>query len=202
MLKFIEYNYSINDKEILKNISFELGDNEHITIYGESGSGKSTVCSRIIHPDKNEKGIINTFKKISFVSQERIIFNNLNIYDNVTLGLKNGRSKKETIKTVETILKSLKLDKNIKLNASKLSGGEKQRIAIARAIYQECDLFIADEPFIGLDSKTKGEIIKTIKDKFKNVAVILVTHDDKLIETFSNKKLHLRNGIQVNDKTN
>ena len=197
MIKFENYSYSIKDKVILSNINFELQDKEHITIYGESGSGKSTICSRIISGDKKDEKIINTFKKVSFVSQERIIFNNLNIYENITLGKKNGRTKKETIKKVEAILKSLKLDKNIKLNASRLSGGEKQRIAIARAIYQECDLFIADEPFIGLDSKTKNEIVKTIKEKFKNIAVILVTHDENLINSFSKKKLHLAFGKQV-----
>ena len=197
MIKFENYSYSIKDKVILSNINFELQDKEHITIYGESGSGKSTICSRIISGDKKDEKIINTFKKVSFVSQERIIFNNLNIYENITLGRKNGRTKKETIKKVEAILKSLKLDKNIKLNASRLSGGEKQRIAIARAIYQECDLFIADEPFIGLDSKTKNEIVKTIKEKFKNIAVILVTHDENLINSFSKKKLHLAFGKRV-----
>lgn len=179
---------------IFKDISISLEGNKMIAITGKSGSGKTTLlnCLGLIQNvkkgsiliDGSDTGSWNDsdktkfwHKSASFIYQDYGIIDNDSVYYNVTLN--KGKQKH---KTVDEVLKLVGLDGRGNEYASVLSGGEKQRIGIARAIYKNSKVIFADEPTASLDSKNKEQVINLLKSrKEAGVMIIIATHDERLI---------------------
>ncbi len=187
------FRYPNRDNYILENLSLEIKKNEVIGIKGETGSGKSTlidIISGLLIPSKGKFYLngkeLNYLpkswnKNFSYVSQNIALLDN-SIKKNITFGDEKNLDDNELEKIIEiTQLKNLiksstrGLDTLIGDKGIKISGGEKQRIGIARALYSKKDLLIMDEATNALDEITENKIMSNIK-KIKNITIILISH--------------------------
>jgi len=203
----LEFEYK--NSSILNNISLELKKGEIVAILGENGAGKSTllkIIAKVIKPLKGtiyvdnidiQKLNLKTFgKKIGYVNQ-KTNGGYLSVFDTLLLGRKiyfNTSPSKEDLKKVESILKRLNLEKKALVATNELSGGELQKVVIARAILQESEVLLLDEPTNNLDIKNQIEILKLIKEISKNKLTILVLHDINLALKFCNKFIFMKDG--------
>lgn len=186
--------------EALKNVSLEIPSGASVAIVGKSGSGKSTLMHAISGLDAPQKGevlidgvnilsmkqkAIDKFRaeKMGFIFQSFYVQGNETAFENVSLPLEIAEvpfSKRK--KLVEDALKLVDLGDKIKAKAGELSGEQKQRLAIARAIVNRPQLIFADEPTGNLDSLTSEKIEKLLFDYNRNFGstLVIVTHDDDL----------------------
>lgn len=201
-LKNINKYYKLSDNRrfhALVDVDISLNNSELVAIIGESGSGKSTLMNLIGGLDSDYLGElfvegkdIRTFKKkeldkyrknkVGFVFQSFNLISHLSILDNVTIAmtLSNVR-KKERIKRAKEILTELGLKEHINKKPNQLSGGQKQRVAISRALINDPEIIIADEPTGSLDSKTSVQVLEIMKNiAQRGKLVIMVTHSEKV----------------------
>ena len=213
-LSKIKKQFIQNEKKIivLKNINFKINGGELVALTGPSGSGKSTLLHIIALLDKpssgevffkeknfsksndKEKDLVRK-KEISIIYQQNNLLTDFTALENVAIPLLNiGYNWKDSIKKASKTLSLVSLSKRINHFPSELSGGEQQRVAVARAIITEPYLILADEPTGSLDRKTANEIFSLfLKLKSKNRAIIYATHNREL----SNKadyKLNILDG--------
>ena len=201
--------------EILKNINITINKGELISLTGPSGSGKSTLLHIIALLDQPSEGdvfynkenlsLTNDDKKdmvrkkgISIIYQQNNLLADFTALENVAIPLlNNGMSWKESIKKSKELLSSVNLKDRLDHFPTELSGGEQQRVAVARALITEPQLILADEPTGSLDRKTANEIFSLfLKLKTKNRAILYATHNREL----SNKadyKLNILDGNVV-----
>jgi ABC-type lipoprotein export system ATPase subunit/ABC-type antimicrobial peptide transport system permease subunit len=199
-----------NNKRIsaLKNISLSLPEKGLFSFIGKSGSGKSTLLNILGGIDKPDSGTFlfngkntNDYnsiewdnhrgKQIGFIFQEYNLIAELNVADNIALSL--GYQEIDIQLKVKAVLKQVGLSNYESRSINELSGGEKQRIAIARALVKNPAMILADEPTGSLDKESSLLILKILKEISQDKLVILVTHDDKAIE-FSDIIYELRSG--------
>ena len=198
----------------VKDVSVELCENEIIVLTGRSGSGKSTLLHLLAGLEKKTSGSIffkeNDYDKLKpseltglrrtemgFVYQFHYLLNELSAQENVSLPLKlnNVNQDKANAASIE-ILDSLGLGHRIDHKPSELSGGEKQRVAIARSLVHSPSLVILDEPTGDLDTQTSLEVINSLK-KFvsdKKSSLLIATHDDNF-QKIADRKLMMDSGI-------
>ena len=200
-LKKVSKTYKIGEKEFkaLDNIDLSINKGEFVVILGPSGAGKSTLLNLIGGMDSPTKGSIKIdgeeiskyndsklsdyrAENIGFIFQFYNILPTLTVLENVDLVkeiVKNGTDSKEAIKAVG-------LEKHMNKFPNQLSGGEQQRVSIARAIAKDPKLLLCDEPTGALDSKTGVEVLKLLKkqcDKNNGAnTVIIVTHNSLFAE--------------------
>ena len=208
--KFIGGN---KDIAVLKNVNLKINRGELISLIGPSGSGKSTLLHIIALLDQPSSGEVFFKKKsfskssdsekdlvrrkgISIIYQQNNLLSDFTALENVTIPLiNNGIEWKEATKKANRILSLVNLSKRLNHFPSELSGGEQQRVAVARAIVTEPDLILADEPTGSLDRKTANEIFSLFsKLKSKNRAILYATHNREL----SNKADYKLNIIDGN----
>ena len=159
---------SFKDVEVLKDFSLNVGEGEHIAIMGKSGKGKTTVLNIIMGfelPDSGEREIPN---EMSAVFQENRLCEDFCAISNVCL-LKGNKS------LAREILGKLGIDSTQKVNT--MSGGQKRRVALARCLVRDAELYIFDEALKGLDEKTKAVAMTVIKEYTDGKSAIFVTHD-------------------------
>jgi len=207
--KFVGNNKDIN---VLKNINLKINKGELVSLTGPSGSGKSTLLHIIALLDKPTNGEIffknknfsnsselekDSIRKrgISIIYQHHNLLSDFTALENVMIPLLNmGFSWNESLISAKNTLSSVNLSKRYDHFPSELSGGEQQRVAVARAIITEPDLILADEPTGSLDRKTANEIFSLfLKLKSKKRAILYATHNRDL----SNKadyKLNILDG--------
>lgn len=209
LIKLEKVNKKFKDFEI--NIDFEMFKGEIYGLIGKSGSGKSSILKIIQGLLKYDEGKIykNDNLEISYVFQEFNLLNNKTVFENVALPLRL-RGKFEKNKVNEAI-KFVGLENRKEMYISSLSGGEKQRVGIARAIVSNPDLILCDEVTASLDKIVKNEILflfKKINEKY-GTSILLVTHEldvakvlcDKvsviekgtILETFDVDKIDIEN---------
>ena len=198
----------------VKDVSLEIRENEIIVLTGRSGSGKSTLLHLLAGLEKKTSGSIffkeNDYDKLKpieltclrriemgFVYQFHYLLNELSAQENVSLPLKlnNVNQDKANAASIE-ILDSLGLGHRIDHKPSELSGGEKQRVAIARSLVHSPSLVILDEPTGDLDTQTSLEVINSLK-KFvsdKKSSLLIATHDDNF-QKIADRKLMMDSGI-------
>lgn len=177
LIKLEKVNKKFKDFEI--NIDFEMFKGEIYGLIGKSGSGKSSILKIIQGLLKYDEGKIykNDNLEISYVFQEFNLLNNKTVFENVALPLRL-RGKFERNKVNEAI-KFVGLENRKEMYISSLSGGEKQRVGIARAIVSNPDLILCDEVTASLDKIVKNEILflfKKINEKY-GTSILLVTHE-------------------------
>ncbi len=190
---------------VLKNINMVIEDNDFICIVGPNGSGKSTLVKGIlglIKPIKGKVEYINLKQNfIGYMPQETKIDSNFpaSVYEIVLsgtlnkLGLRSFYTKKEKEIALNN-LKLLGIDKLKDKSFCDLSGGQRQKVLLARSLCATSKLLILDEPSNNLDSKSKQDLYKTIIDlnKNHNITVIMITHDLDHDNLLGNKILSLR----------
>tara|TARA_E500000178_G_scaffold355662_1_gene429137 strand:+ start:1427 stop:2101 length:675 start_codon:yes stop_codon:yes gene_type:complete len=201
LVNIINTDLQIDQKKILENVNFELKEGDLKFLIGKTGTGKTTFINSIFgnleikNSDKfevlgfnlknlNEKEIPNLRRKIGFVFQDFKLLNDRSIYDNLEFVLKaTGNNNKEEIdEKIQRVLKLVGIDNSLDKFPNELSGGEQQRIAIARSILNNPELIIADEPTGNLDPETSLEIIKLFQRLNKlGTSMIIATHDYNLI---------------------
>lgn len=201
----------------LSNVSFSLASGEMAFLTGHSGAGKSTLLKlmTLMEVATTGKLVINgvdlnqvKYKEIPYFRRQiGMIFQNHNllmdrtVYDNVALPLViEGVGHKETKKRVEAALEKVHLSSKIKSYPSMLSGGEQQRVGIARAIVNKPPVLLADEPTGNLDPKLSLEIIKLFEElNDVGITVLIATHDLGLIARLKYRTLTLKNGTMITD---
>ena len=210
ILEIFELNHSF-DKGVyvLDSINLTVKSGEILSILGPSGCGKTTLLRIIAGLEKQTNGIIKINNKIvsdkscfippekrnlGLIVQERSLFPHLTNYENILFGIKNLDDKNEIAREY---LELFKIDHLKDKYPHEISGGEQQRIALARSLAPCPALLLMDEPFNALDEKLKIEMYAEIKKIFrqKNIAVIMVSHDNEEVRFFSDKIYEIDNGI-------
>jgi len=201
----------------LKDVSFQVDTGEMAFLTGHSGAGKSTLLKLMCLMEKPTSGTVelnNTdlsrieYKNIPYARRNiGMIFQNHNllmdrtVFDNVALPLIiEGCSLKETRKRVEAALEKVHLQNKLKYYPNMLSGGEQQRVGIARALVNKPPILLADEPTGNLDPKLSLDIIKLFEE-FNDfgVTVLIATHDLGLIARMKYRTLTLKQGTMITD---
>lgn len=188
--------------EVLKDIDLNINEGEFVSIMGKSGSGKSTLLNIIATIEKPDKGQIvidgNNIEKLSlkkandfrreylgFIFQDFKLIESMNVKENIAVPLLLKNEKPNTInQKIDNILKKLNIEYLKDKNSYEISGGEKQRVACARALIGNPKIILADEPTGALDSNSAENLMNLIKDINKkfNTTVLLVTHDKNVAE--------------------
>ena len=201
----------------IRGINLEFDYNEFVTIEGESGSGKSTLLNVIGANDTYEEGelYINgeetshysetewekyREKNIATIFQDFNIIENLTVLENVELALLRLDDKKERRKRAKELIGRVELTKQINQRGSKLSGGEKQRTVIARALAKDAPIILADEPTGNLDVKASKEVAALLKEVSKDKLVIVVTHNPEFFKQYATRRVRIYDGSVSEDK--
>jgi ABC-type lipoprotein export system ATPase subunit len=197
------------------NLEFKIG--EFVAITGESGSGKSTLLNVLSGLDTYEDGKVFINGKdisrysvdelehyrrdyIGFVFQDYNIIDSYTVYQNVEMALTvQGYSKEERREKVLELIDKVGLLELSKQKAVKLSGGEKQRMVIARTLAKDCQVLVCDEPTGNLDSESSKQVLDLLNDISKNKLVIVVTHDFESIKPYATRKVRLYDGEVIED---
>ena len=199
----------------VNNIDFSIKENEKIVIYGRSGSGKSTLLNLLSGLDAYSEGKIsyknfmyeNQQKKLTqlrkehmgFVYQFHHLLKEFTSIENVALGtMILGETRKKSMQKASDILNKFGLSERLHHFPSQLSGGEKQRVAMARALINKPDLIFLDEPTGNLDKETSKEVINylnNLANEYKS-SIIVATHDPEF-RNFSDKILTMDSGVFV-----
>ena len=221
-MKFIDikncYKVYKNGVTAIANVSLSIDKGEFVFVTGASGCGKSTFIKMLYREEKPTKGIvmvggINVAKlynskvyklrrKLGIVFQDFKLLPKLTVYENVAFGLENlGMKNSEIKKKTLVALERVGLKEKIRSFPNQLSGGEQQRVCIARAIVNEPKLLICDEPTGNLDPKTSKEIVKVINsiNKEMGTTVIMVTHDKEIVNSMKKRVITLDQGVVAND---
>ncbi|MCF6175901.1 MAG: ABC transporter ATP-binding protein [Victivallaceae bacterium] len=197
---------------VLKGLDIEFNKGEFVGIFGSSGSGKSTLLNILgmldtptagkyyleeLEVDQMEDHELATIrnKKIGFIFQSFNLFPHLTVEQNIEVPMVYGNvPKRERRERARELGEQVKLGHRLKHRPTQLSGGECQRIAIARALSNNPSFLLADEPTGNLDEKTSGEIIKLFHDlNDQGSTIVIVTHDPAL-EAHFDRTIHLRDG--------
>ncbi|MBF7042079.1 ABC transporter ATP-binding protein [Campylobacter volucris] len=216
MLKIKDLNFKYKDSDCLKNINLHINNGDFLGILGTNGSGKSTLMKnmlKILHPyngeiefldlDLKKYSIKEYSKHIGFLPQNSNINVSLKVIDILLMGkyanLKyffSNYSKKDC-DDVYKLASSLKIDKFLQRDILSLSGGEFQKVLLARALLKKPKILFLDEPTSALDISASVEILSLCEElvKDKNIAVVAILHDINLASLFCNKLIFLKNGI-------
>ncbi|MGN1343565.1 MAG: ATP-binding cassette domain-containing protein [Traorella sp.] len=176
MIKIKNVTKKYNNCEILTDINLEIKDGSWTMIIGESGTGKSTLLKMISNQIQYE-GTIELKGNIAIVEQENDLLDECSVIENCILNAPTLSHEE-----VDDLLQKLDLWDVKYKNVSKLSGGEKQRVSIARAILQKPNYLLLDEPSAHQDDQTTHKIIEVLQQANKTMTIILVTHDLSLTE--------------------
>ena len=211
MLTLSNIHKSYEGKPLLKGISLEVAEGETICLLGPSGSGKSTLLRIISGLEEAESGDVlwegksiasvpSHERKFGLIFQDYALFPHLNVFDNVAFGLKMQKLGKEEIRPrVDEALKQVGLQEFAKRSVTDLSGGEQQRIALARALAPRPRLLMFDEPLGALDRRLREYLLVEIKKILEEsgVPAIYVTHDQSEAFALAHRVMLLNEGMIV-----
>ncbi|MEI6141361.1 MAG: ABC transporter ATP-binding protein [Mariniphaga sp.] len=207
---------SFGDLKVLKGISLQVAKSEIVTIVGASGAGKTTllqILGTLGKPDSgkvwiNQKDVfayneaeLSRFrnKEVGFVFQFHHLLPEFSAFENVCIpGYIARRGRKEVESRANELLSILELSDRIYHKPSQLSGGEKQRVAVARALINNPAIILADEPSGNLDSHNQEELYRlffNLREKFGQTFII-VTHDEHFAG-MSDRTIHIKDGVVV-----
>ena len=210
------YEFGKVELTVLKDISLEIAPGAFVVILGPSGSGKSTMLHMVGCLDLPTRGKIfldnrdisqmsedelakNRGQKIGFIFQQFNLLPNLSALENVMMPMIfQGKSEEERRNRATSLLNSLGLKERILHRPTELSGGEQQRIAIARALSNNPEIIVADEPTGNLDSTTGKKIMEILIGLHKNEGktIVVVTHDPN-IANYSDQVVNIKDGQLV-----
>ena len=206
-IKNLSHSYG-ETNQIIQNINLEIEKSDSVAILGPSGCGKSTLLRLIAGLEKPNLGqitidgtVVSTEKfvvppekrKIGLVVQEKALFPHLSVYDNISFGIKKNIDKKAI---TDDLLELLKIDSLKNKYPHEISGGEQQRVALARSLAPNPKLLMLDEPFSALDKDLKGVLYEEISQVFseRGSTILLVTHDSQEAEIMTKKQMKMDKG--------
>jgi osmoprotectant transport system ATP-binding protein len=210
MIRFKKISKILKSRNIIDQVSFDVPHGECVALLGESGCGKSTLVRILLGLIESSSGTIEVGevildqhskidlrKKIGYVIQTGGLFPHLTARGNVEIAMREKKNKKMINERIAKVaeLSHFFLDK-LERYPTELSGGERQRVALMRALINDPDILILDEPFGALDPITRVRLQKELKDLFSALkkTAIIVTHDIKEAEYLSDRIVLLRNG--------
>lgn len=207
-------NFKIGNHNILKNINIDIKNGECVVITGHNGAGKTTLLKAINNLIKTKPGNIkifgkdinNTVKKdIGYIPQTNFVdkFMPLSVQDVIKIGLsaKNGifkRTSKEDKEKIFKTAKKLQIENLLNKPIGQLSGGQIQKVSIARVLVQDAKIILMDEPLNNLDNYSQKEILNITDSMHKEKTMLIVTHNLKLIPKSCNKTVVMENGEIIN----
>jgi len=204
IVKLTDVSKSYNKSKVLDQFNLEINKGDFVIVTGESGCGKSTLLNIIGLLDKADSGSVEIYgeksikpfskkaekilrDKIGYLFQNFALIENESVYDNLSFVLKGGLKKEK----IHEALKTVHLEEYMDKKVYQCSGGEQQRIAIARLMLKKCELILADEPTGSLDEKNKNKVMELLCYLHEQgKTIILVTHDKEIIH-YGNKHIHL-----------
>ncbi len=221
-MKLIEvrncYKVYKNGVTALANFSLEIEKGEFVFVIGASGSGKSSLIKMLYREEKPTKGevivggvnvaklknrkVYKFRRKIGIVFQDFKLLPKLTVYENVAFGLENiGMKENEIKEKVAKALTRVGLKEKVRCFPNQLSGGEQQRVCIARAIVNEPKILICDEPTGNLDPDLSKEVVEVIEDinKTMGTTVIMATHDKEIVNKMKKRVVLIENGVLTGD---
>lgn len=205
-----------NEIHVIDNTSLEFNSTGFVCLLGESGSGKTTLLNVMSGIDSCLSGTIlvdnevlncNSKKsepiknnKFGYVFQNYYMLDNETVYENLRLALAPYNLSDEEIKSrINYVLKAVEMSKFIKRKLKNLSGGQAQRIAIARALIKSPDVIFADEPTGNLDEQTTLKVMSILKNISKTCLVIVATHERRIAEFFADRIISISDGKIISD---
>ncbi len=221
-MKLIEikncYKVYKNGVTALANFNLEIEKGEFVFVIGASGSGKSSLIKMLYREEKPTKGevvvggvnvaklknrkVYKFRRKIGIVFQDFKLLPKLTVYENVAFGLENiGMKESEIKEKVNKALGRVGLKEKTRCFPNQLSGGEQQRVCIARAIVNEPKILICDEPTGNLDPELSKEVVSVIEEinKEMGTTVIMATHDKEIVNKMKKRVILIENGILAGD---
>lgn len=218
MIKLINVSKKYKNTYALRNVNLNINAGEFVFLTGASGAGKSTLMKLLYREETPSNGVVtignvnvanlpnykvpNLRRCMGIVFQDYKLLHNQSVYDNVAYVIRTlGYSSREIEARVLGALKIVDLDNKIKAKANELSGGEQQRVSIARAIVNGPPLLIADEPTGNLDPKNSLEIMQILEQiNLKGITLIISTHDKAMVNHFRKRVITLQNGEIIRDE--
>ena len=214
ILKNVKKSFVVDKKDhvILSDVNITFPDLGLVSIIGKSGSGKSTLLNLLMGIEKPTSGKVLFLRKdiskfndkkfskfhldgVSTIFQHYNLFEDLTAIENVLIPLKmKGLSRKKAKQKATDEFVKLGLEKLANRKVSTLSGGEKQRVAIMRALVTKPKVLLCDEPTGALDSKNSKEIMGILKNLSQNLLVIMVSHNRELVDAFSDYVIEIKDG--------
>ena len=209
--------YDSNGTHALSNVNIKIEDGEFVFVVGSSGAGKSTFLKLIMHEEKPTEGeiIFNDYssatlkkkqvpyyrREMGIVFQDFRLIPKMSVYDNVAFAMRViGAKEKEIRKRVPYILQLVGLSQKARSMPNELSGGEQQRVSLARALVNNPKVIIADEPTGNVDPEMSHEIVGLLtKINNAGTTVIMVTHEHDLVRSFQRRVIVIKNGEVVSD---
>jgi cell division transport system ATP-binding protein len=221
MIRFVNVGKKYSDKQqsSLKDINISIGAGEFVSLIGHSGAGKSTLLKMLtgeVKPDNRgevwiESIRVDTVKpqfiallrrRIGYIFQDYKLLETRTVFENISLAMKvAGASKQEIKRDVPRLLELVGLPEKSNSYPRELSGGEKQRVSIARALSHNPILLIADEPTGNLDKANTYDIISLLlKINNTGTTVILATHDQEVVDKLKKRVITLQQGEVILDQ--
>ncbi len=225
MLHFdsVSFQYKNNKSPILDNLCFKIKKGAYYYLTGRNGAGKTSLLSLIYMNKQSNRGTIRLMgqditrcpaqqkqalrRKMGVLFQEPRLIEHVSVFDNVALALRISHvSEQNTYNSVNELLSWLELDNKKNHLPSELSGGERQCIALARAVIHRPLLILADEPTAHIDNTSSKKVLRLLEElNLLGTTIILTTHDQWIIESFPHPQLNLDNGristVNINDST-
>ncbi len=207
-----------NGAEALKNINFRIEKGEFVFLVGSSGAGKTTIIkiiSRELVPSKGKVKVLGKdiasmkrrdvphFRRnMGLVFQDYRLLNDRSIYENIAFALRVIETPEREIKRkVMEALDLVGLKNKAKVKPVELSGGEQQRVSLARAIVNKPSLIIADEPTGNLDPDTSTDIVNLLRViNLRGATVIMATHDKEIVDRLRKRVIEIEGGIMTRDE--
>ena len=204
MLSVNNLKISFDDNHVLDGFNLQLESGDIFALLGDSGSGKSSALRFIAGLENAQLGAVALdgndlsdsgshsvkpeLREVGMVFQDYALFPHMTVFQNISFGI-NHLSKKEKIEKVESLLDLISLEGIEKKYPHQLSGGEQQRVSLARSLATSPKLLLLDEPFSSLDKSHRDQLVKEVREILKKAGVtsILVTHDEAEANAFADK---------------
>ena len=204
----------------LSDINIRIDKGEFVFIVGASGAGKSTFLKLIMREETPSAGevIVNDYnltklkrrqipymrRTMGIVFQDFRLINTMNVFDNVAFAMRVvGCSQREVRKRVPYILGLVGLEGKARSFPNELSGGEQQRVGLARALVNNPSMIVADEPTGNIDPEMSYEIVELLTEiNRRGTTVLMVTHEHDLVHKFPHRTIEIRDGVVVSDTLN
>ena len=218
MIEFIDVVKSYEQgNKALNGVTMQIEDGEFVFLVGPSGSGKSTIIRLITGELKPTSGTVHVNgyslerirkreipylrRTVGVVFQDYRLIEKMTVYENVAFAMRVVGARERDIKErVPYVLELVGLESKASRHPGEMSGGEQQRLAIARALVNNPSTIIADEPTGNLDPERSFEIMALLQEiNNLGTTVLVVSHDQKLVELFGKRVIELNDGVVVND---
>ena len=206
-----------NGLPAIKNLNMKINDGEIVFVVGASGSGKSTFIKLLLRELKptegsievdgvdisklRSKGVARYRRNVGVVFQDFRLLGDRDVYSNITFAqYVIGVNKKDIKKNTARVLNLVGLSEKYRSNPDELSGGEQQRVSLARALVNKPDILLADEPTGNLDPENAWEIMKLLeKVNEQGTTVIVVTHNMEIVDEMKKRVITLKQGVKISD---